>query len=74
MLMIQKSARLLSTIMLAWDVHERKDEPEMADVLKNLVVPQKLAQWDLDNTNMIQSNQIVANPSKEEATNPKCTP
>ena len=30
--------------MLAWDVHEREAEPEMADVLKNLVVPQKLAQ------------------------------
>jgi hypothetical protein len=30
--------------MLACDVHEREDEPEMADVLKNLVVPQKLAQ------------------------------
>ncbi len=25
-------------------VHEREGEPEMADVLKNLVVPQKLAQ------------------------------
>ncbi len=35
---------LLSTIMLAWDVHEREDKPEMANVLKNLVVPQKLAQ------------------------------
>ena len=33
-----------NTIMLAWDVHEREDKPEMADVLKNLVVPQKLAQ------------------------------
>ncbi len=30
--------------MLAWEAHEREDEPEMADVLKNLVVPQKLAQ------------------------------
>ena len=30
--------------MFAWDVHEREDEPEMANVLKNLVVPQKLAQ------------------------------
>ncbi len=30
--------------MLAWEVHEREDEPEMADVLKNLVMPQKLAQ------------------------------
>ncbi len=29
--------------MLAWDFHEREDEPEMANVLKNLVVPQKLA-------------------------------
>jgi len=29
--------------MLAWEAHEREDEPEMADVLKNLVVPQKLA-------------------------------
>jgi hypothetical protein len=38
-----KSTRLLSTLMLAWEVHEREDEPEMADVLKNLVVPQKLA-------------------------------
>ncbi len=30
--------------MLAWDFHEREDKPEMANVLKNLVVPQKLAQ------------------------------
>jgi hypothetical protein len=30
--------------MLAWDAHEREDEPEMADELKNLVVPQKLVQ------------------------------
>jgi hypothetical protein len=30
--------------MLARDVHEREDKSEMADVLKNLVVPQKLAQ------------------------------
>ena len=29
--------------MLAWEAHEREDKPEMADVLKNLVVPQKLA-------------------------------
>ncbi len=60
--------------MLAWEVHEREDEPKMADVLKNLVVPQKLAQEDLDDINMIQSNQVVANPSKEEVTNPKYTP
>jgi hypothetical protein len=47
----------------------------MANVLKNLVVPQKLAQKDLDDTNMIQSNQVLfANPSKEEVTNPKYTP
>ena len=59
--------------MLAWDIHEREGKPEMADVLKNLVVTQKLAQKDLDNTNMIQSNQVVANPSKEEVTNPKYT-
>ena len=38
-----RSTRLLSTLMLAWEAHERKDEPEMADVLKNLVVPQKIA-------------------------------
>ncbi len=61
--------------MLAWDVHEREDKPEMADVLKNLVMLQKLAQKDLDNTNMIQSNyQVFTNPSKEEVTNPKYTP
>ena len=60
--------------MLAWEVHEREDEPEMADVLKNLAVLQKLAQKDLDDTNMIQSNQVFANPSKEEVTNPKYTP
>ncbi len=43
-LTIQKSTQLLSTIMLAWDIHEREDKPEMANVVKNLVVPQKLAQ------------------------------
>ncbi len=60
--------------MLAWDVHEREDKPEMADVLKYLVVPQKPAQKDLDDTNMIQSNQVFAYPSKEEVSNPKYTP
>ncbi len=35
-LIIQKSSWLLSTIMLAWDVHEREDEPKMADVLKKI--------------------------------------
>jgi hypothetical protein len=30
--------------MLAWDIHDREDEPEMANVLKNWVLPQKLAQ------------------------------
>ena len=44
--------------MLALDVHEKEGKPEMADVLKNLVVPQKLAQIELDNTNMIQLNQV----------------
>jgi hypothetical protein len=38
----------------------------MADVLKDLVVQQKLAQQDLDDTNMIQSNQVFSNSSKEE--------
>ena len=57
--------------MPAWDAHEREDEQEMVDVLKNLVVPQKPAQKGLDNTNMIQSNQVFTNPSKEEVTNPK---
>ena len=52
--------------MHAWDIHEREDKPEMADVLKKLVMPQKLAQIDLDDTNMIQLNQLFANPSKEE--------
>ena len=60
--------------MLVWDVHEREGEPEMADVLKNLVVPQKLAQIDLDNTNRIWMNQVFTNPSKEEVTNPKIYP
>ncbi len=46
----------------------------MANVLKNLVVPQKLAQKDLDNANMIQSNQVFVKPSKEEVTNPKICP
>ncbi len=46
----------------------------MADVLKNLAVPQKLAQIDLDDTNRIQLNQVFTNPSKEEATNPKIYP
>ena len=46
----------------------------MADVLKNLVVPLKLAQIDLDNTNMIQMNQVFTNPSKEEETNLKIYP
>ena len=44
-------------------VHEREGKPKMANVLKILVVPQKLAQKDLDDTNMIQSNQVFANPS-----------
>jgi hypothetical protein len=60
--------------MLACDVHEKEGKPKMADVLKNLVVPQKLAQKDQDNTNMIQSNQVFASPSKEEVTNPKIYP
>ena len=61
--------------MLAWEAHEREDKPEMADVLKKkLVVPQKLAHIDLDDINMIHLNQVVVNPSKEEVTNPKCTP
>jgi hypothetical protein len=42
----------------------------MANVLKNLVVLQKLAQRDLDNSNMIQMNQVFANPSKEAVTFP----
>ena len=46
----------------------------MANVLKNLIVPQKLAQIDLDDTNMIQLNRVFANPSKEEVTNPKIYP
>jgi hypothetical protein len=50
--------------MLARDVHEREVEPEMADVLKYLVVPQKPAQKDLDDTNMIQLNQAFAHPRK----------
>jgi hypothetical protein len=40
----------------------------MANVLKILVVPHKAAQIDLDDTNMIQTNQVFANPSKEEVT------
>ncbi len=40
----------------------------MADVLKNLVMPKKLAQRDLDDTNMIQMNQVFTNPSKKEVT------
>ncbi len=43
----------------------------MANVLKNLVMLQKLAQRHLDDTNMIKSNQVFANPSKEEVRNPK---
>jgi hypothetical protein len=46
----------------------------MADILKYLVVSQMPAQKDLDDANMIQSNQVFANPSKEEVTNPKYTP
>jgi hypothetical protein len=46
----------------------------MANVLKKLVVPQKLAQKDLEDTNMIQSNQVFAKPSKEEVTHSKYTP
>jgi hypothetical protein len=34
----------------------------------------KLAQIDLDNTNMIQLNQVFTNPSKEEAIIPKIYP
>jgi hypothetical protein len=46
----------------------------MADELKDLVVPQKLAQQDLDDTHMIQSDKVFTNPSKEEVTNPKYIP
>jgi hypothetical protein len=46
----------------------------MANVLKNLVVLQKLALRDLDNTNMIQMNQLFANPSKEEVPYPLIYP
>ena len=46
----------------------------MADALKDLVMPQKPAQKDLDNTNMIQPNQVFTSPSKEEVTNSKYTP
>ena len=46
----------------------------MADVLKYLVVSQKPAQKDLDDTNMIQSNQVFTTPSKEEVTNPRIFP
>ncbi len=60
----------MSTIMLAWNVHEREGKPEMANVLKNLVVLQKLAQRDLDDTIMIQMNQVFANPSTEKVTYP----
>ena len=60
--------------MLAWDAHEREGKPEIADVLKNLVVPQKLAQKHLDDRNMIQWNQVLKNPSKEEVANPKIYP
>ena len=42
----------------------------MASVLKNLVLPQKLVQRDREDTNMIQMNQVFANPSKEEVTYP----
>jgi hypothetical protein len=52
--------------MLAWDVHEREGKPETVDLHKDLVVPQKAAQKDLDDANMIQMNQIFTNPSKEE--------
>jgi hypothetical protein len=34
----------------------------------------KASQRDLDNTNMIQMNQVFANPSKEEVKDPKYTP
>ncbi len=34
----------MSTIMHALDVHEKEDKPEMANVLKNMVLPQKAAQ------------------------------
>ena len=59
--------------MLACNFHEREDKPEMANVLKYLVVRQKPAQKDLDDTNMIQLNQVFTNPSKEEVTNVKYT-
>ena len=37
----------------------------MADVLKDLVVPQNQHKRDLDDTNMIQMNQVFTNPSKK---------
>jgi hypothetical protein len=46
----------------------------MVDVFKNLVMPQKVAQQAPDNTDMIQMNQVFANPSKEEVTYPKIYP
>ena len=42
----------------------------MANILKILVVPQKLAQRGSDDTNRIQLNQVFTDPSKEEVANP----
>jgi hypothetical protein len=53
---------------------KEKTSQKWPNVLKNLVVPQKLAQNDLEETNMIQMNQVLSNPSKEEVTNLKYTP
>ena len=41
----------------------------MANVLKNVVVLQIAAHIDLDDTNMIQMNQVFTNLSKEEVIN-----
>ncbi len=50
--MIQKSTWLMSTIINAWDIHKRGGKPEMANVLKILVMLQQAAQKDLEDTNM----------------------
>ncbi len=60
--------------MLAWNVHEREDKPEMADVLKKIVGPQKLAQKRPKGYKHDSMHQVFANPSKEEVTYPLIYP
>jgi hypothetical protein len=69
-LIIQESTRLLSTIMQCMRHPGKSRQARDGRCTHNLVLLQKAAQIDLDNTNMIQMNQVFPNHIKEEVINP----